>query len=955
MRGCPHSQTSMNQLLNECHAARTGRRRGIGPDESYARPRRVAQFRGALEEDGADESLPRGPTEAELDALEAKHRTETPAGVSEPLELPVEAAEWQLADGTTIHESDPFKDWDARRRGAGVEALAAARAARAAAEADAPPSPAGSLPSPVGRPDSTLGRAIDAAIREADEALAAIDAGLDDVEAADTEPLEAPDSVLRQIGKELEAKRRDQREPLEAPDSVLRQIGDELEAKRRDRRGTDDNASDSDSDGTTTTEPIAEPKVEPTATGDANSAKIDSDPPAEAPESKNADDATDDDATDTDDEPVAVGDPAYGIHIKMLDAAQRGDHAAIEVLLREAAPAARQRLAGSRARVGRSFTSPTPLELAAAVESEEAAVECSAALLRYTRVSSKSVAAARRAGYDAVVLLLETAPLPQDEPPQDAPPTLSPPAPLTVGAAHTRGRLLGRKLFRALAKGDTAATGPLLAVVERVPSAVRRAAVAFTDGNRWTVLHAAAAVGDADSVAKLLTLGASPAVRTATGADVVKIACDARQTEVVGVLRRHAAGVRRKPRPLPAPETAVPSDATLPPPPPIETQPATTEAPPTPDAPERSPLFAVGARVEARFEGGDKWYAGVVEAVHEGTYEAVPEGAYDVAYDDGDCEKHIGAALVRKEGSAESSADDPHAPATDAPISDTAPVETAPAPLAIEMPPAPPPVKARAVPMGRATANNLAKACRRSDTKAVESLLDRGAPVGETLLHDVCGLANAVSIARLLVAADNGAAARLDSRGRPPLFGAVHCPDLFSCLLESFPAGATNSDTRGLTALHAAAAAGTSTVVECLIERGARIDARDDRGRVALWHAAANGHVAVVRALSARTKLFSGAENPLEAAIGRRHYDVARVLLDAGASLSNRVVELARTGPLRSAVLARRKRDDERKLARVAVADKTELCGYSHRLVGVAPKTAKTARPARTAPLAPVN
>jgi len=588
-------------------------------------------------------------------------------------------------------------------------------------------------------------------------------------------------------------------------------------------------------------------------------------------------------------------------------------------------------------------------------------------------VSSKSVAAARRAGHDAVVLLLETAPPPQDAPsePQDVPPPPPPPAPLTVGAAHARGRLLGRKLFHALTKGDTAATGPLLAAVERAPSAIRRAAVGFTDGNRWTVLHAAAAVGDANAVERLLAVGASPAGRTATGADVVKIACDARQTEVVGVLRRHAAGaVRRRPRPPPPPETTLTTDAT-PPPPPVETGPATTEAPPTPaaPAPERSPLFAVGVRVQARFMGGDEWYAGVVEAVHE-------EGAYDVAYDDGDYEKGVDAALVQKEVPAESSADDPHAPARDAPISDAAPVETAPAPLAIKTAPAPPPVKPCAVPIGRATANNLAKACVRGDADAVESLLNRGAPVGETLLHDVCGLADAdaaVSIAKLILAADNGAAARLDRVGRPPLFGAisrptstggrgqirdpaVHCPALFDLLLEAWPAGATTTDTRGFTALHAAAAAGTSTVVDCLIERGARIDARDDRGRVAFWHAAANGHVAVVRALvaaGARTKVF--AENPLEVAVSRRYYDVARVLLDAGAPLSNRVVELARTGPLRSAVLTRRKRDDERKLARLAVADKAELRDYSYRLVGVAPTTAKTARPARTAPLAPTN
>ena len=61
----------------------------------YTRPRMLAQFRGVLDEDnGEDESvLPQRPTEAELDALEAKYRTETPATTSE-LGLPVESAAW---------------------------------------------------------------------------------------------------------------------------------------------------------------------------------------------------------------------------------------------------------------------------------------------------------------------------------------------------------------------------------------------------------------------------------------------------------------------------------------------------------------------------------------------------------------------------------------------------------------------------------------------------------------------------------------------------------------------------------------------------------------------------------------------------------------------------------------------------------------------------------------------
>ena len=368
----------------------------------------------------------------------------------------------------------------------------------------------------------------------------------------------------------------------------------------------------------------------------------------------------------------------------------------------------------------------------------------------------------------------------------------------------------------------------------------------------------------------------------------------------------------------------------------------TSEAPPPPPpaapAPAPEPLFAVGARVEAQFEGGDEWYAGVVEAVDGDTY--------NVLYDDGDREIGIAAAFMRKEGSTESSADD--APATDALITDAAPVETAPAPPPVEpMPapaePTPPPPPVETAPRrtkpatGRASASNLAKACRRGDLKAVESLLERGAPVGDTLLHEVCGLDDvdaAVSIARLIIAADKGAAARLDRVGRPALFGAVHCPALFDLLFEAWPAGATTTDTRGFTALSAAAAAGSSDIVDFLTECGARIDARDDRGRVPLWHAAANGHVDVVKSLCSRTRRLSSAENPLEVAISRRHYEVARVLLDAGAPISNRVVELARTGPLRSAVLARRKRDDERKRSRVApvVATKPVLGDYTHRL-----------------------
>ena len=54
---------------------------------------------------------------------------------------------------------------------------------------------------------------------------------------------------------------------------------------------------------------------------------------------------------------------------------------------------------------------------------------------------------------------------------------------------------------------------------------------------------------------------------------------------------------------------------------------------------EAEPL-GVGTRVEARYEGGDEWYAGVIEGIQG--------DAYDVLYDDGDRET-VGAQLIRRE------------------------------------------------------------------------------------------------------------------------------------------------------------------------------------------------------------------------------------------------------------------------------------------------------------------
>ena len=89
------------------------------------------------------------------------------------------------------------------------------------------------------------------------------------------------------------------------------------------------------------------------------------------------------------------------------------------------------------------------------------------------------------------------------------------------------------------------------------------------------------------------------------------------------------------PAPKPAPK---PAPAAKPAPAPAAAL-DVAEAAAAPDA-AAAPAFAAGARVEARFEGKDTWYAGTV-ARHAGG------DRYDVAYDDGDRESNVAAALIR--------------------------------------------------------------------------------------------------------------------------------------------------------------------------------------------------------------------------------------------------------------------------------------------------------------------
>jgi ankyrin repeat protein len=136
--------------------------------------------------------------------------------------------------------------------------------------------------------------------------------------------------------------------------------------------------------------------------------------------------------------------------------------------------------------------------------------------------------------------------------------------------------------------------------------------------------------------------------------------------------------------------------------------------------------------------------------------------------------------------------------------------------------------------------------------------MDRGADsileIGTTPLLRAARGADLDAIERLVAA---GALLDLPQRdGITPLMAAVG-------------AGASPTDTRGKfrTELEALAAA------EALLAAGARIDARDSRGRTALHHAAAIGYTDVVKLLAERGAALTAADSegftPLDAANGK--------------------------------------------------------------------------------------
>jgi len=95
-------------------------------------------------------------------------------------------------------------------------------------------------------------------------------------------------------------------------------------------------------------------------------------------------------------------------------------------------------------------------------------------------------------------------------------------------------------------------------------------------------------------------------------------------------------------------------------------------------------------------------------------------------------------------------------------------------------------------------------------------------------------------------------------------------PQMAALLLER-GADLMAKDEKGRTALHLAAAAGRTKVVEFLLSRGAEIDARDSQGRTPLMLAASRGRKQTVKLL-----LDKGADPNAVDQEGNRPLELAR-------------------------------------------------------------------------------
>lgn len=222
---------------------------------------------------------------------------------------------------------------------------------------------------------------------------------------------------------------------------------------------------------------------------------------------------------------------------------------------------------------------------------------------------------------------------------------------------------------------------------------------------------------------------------------------------------------------------------------------------------------------------------------------------------------------------------------------------------------------------------HLLRACGQRNLKLINSLLARGASAickrtsdGFSPLHIIlaprpvshrqlpsksdCRGENdeklKLQCAKAILDADSAAATTLDVHGYPALFLAVKSGSfsLTELVLEAKPVIATHAaTTTRTTAMHLAAATGFTKLIAPLARAGARLDAPMVNGRTPLAAASRLGHIKFVQALLASgvsVQQECGAESALKLALEKRHSHVAAVLLEAGAPVTHRIIELAK-------------------------------------------------------------
>lgn len=206
----------------------------------------------------------------------------------------------------------------------------------------------------------------------------------------------------------------------------------------------------------------------------------------------------------------------------------------------------------------------------------------------------------------------------------------------------------------------------------------------------------------------------------------------------------------------------------------------------------------------------------------------------------------------------------------------------------------------------------LADAAQKNDTAAIRALLAKRADVnipqadGATALHWAAHHDDLNTAAALIGAGANANAA--NRYGITPL--ALACTNGNSAIVELLlKAGADPKSAlpTGETPLMIAARTGKVEAVKALLARGADVNAKEPRrGQTALMWAAAEGHVAVVETLLKagahhRARLESGF-TPLLFAAREGRIDVVRTLLKGGADVN----ETVQTGQTRGARLGYR-------------------------------------------------